>query len=277
MKKILLIISCFYLTITYGQDLSVMTYNLRLDVASDSVNAWINRKEFLLSQIKFYEPDIFGTQEGLPNQISYIDDSLKNYSFIGQGREGENKGEYSAIFYNTKKLKLLEHYNFWLSQTPNKVSKGWDAAYIRICTYGLFKDIKTKKMFWVFNTHLDNEGEVARNEGITLILQKINKVNTKNYSVILMGDFNDTPESKLITNLKSHMIDSKEISKTKPFGPDGTFNGFKFCEPVINRIDYIFVSKNQKTDILKYAVLTDSKDLKYPSDHFPVFVKLQLE
>ncbi|GGK27810.1 endonuclease [Yeosuana aromativorans] len=254
-----------------------MTYNLRLDVASDGENAWNNRKDFLVSQIKFYEPDIFGTQEGLPHQISYMEDTLKNYSFIGQGREGNNKGEYSAIFYNTDKFELLAHHTFWLSETPDSVSKGWDAAYIRICTYGLFKDKKSRKKFWMFNTHLDNQGEKARNMGMTLILNRINELNTKKYPVILTGDFNDTPESRLIVNLKKNMIFTKEVSKTEPFGSYGTFNGFKFCEPIINQIDYIFISEPQKLKVLKYGVLTDSKDMRYPSDHFPVYVKLQFE
>jgi len=277
MKKILFVISCFFLTISYAQNLAVMTYNLRLDVASDGENAWPNRKEFLVSQIKFYEPDIFGTQEGLPHQIKYINDTLKNYSFIGQGREGNSKGEYSALFYNINKFKLLAHNTFWLSETPEKVSKGWDAAYIRICTYGLFVDMKTDKKFWVFNTHLDNEGEEARNKGLNLILKKIDEVNTQNFPVILTGDFNDSPESKLITNLKNKMTDTREVSKTKPFGSFGTFNGFKFCEPVTRKIDYIFISDTKRLQVLKYGVLTDSKNLKYPSDHFPVYVKLQFQ
>ena len=275
MTKILFILSCFVLSKTYGQNLSVMTYNLRLDVVSDGENSWTNRKEFLVSQIKFYEPDIFGTQEGLPYQIEYINNSLKSYSFIGQGRDGDNNGEYSAIFYNTDKFELLAKKTFWLSETPKYVSKGWDAAYIRICTYGLFKDKKTKKKFWMFNTHLDNQSEEARNNGMDLILNKIKELNTKNYPLILTGDFNDIPESKLIKSLKKNMIDAREVSQTNPFGSYGTFNGFKFCEPVLNRIDYIFISKPQKFNVLHYSVLTDSKDMKFPSDHFPVLVKLK--
>lgn len=277
MTRTLFIMSCLALTITYGQNFSVMTYNLRLDVASDGENVWSQRKDFLVAQIKFYEPDIFGTQEGLPHQLTYINDNLENYSFIGQGRDGFNKGEYSAIFYNTNKFELVEHHTFWLSETPHKVSKGWDAAYIRICTYGLFKHKKSKENIWVFNTHLDNQGEEARNNGVILILNTIKGVNTKKYPVLLTGDFNDLPESKLIKNLKKSMIDSREVSTTEPFGSFGTFNGFKYCEPVVNRIDYIFISKPQKINVLQYGVLTDSKDMKYPSDHFPVFVKLQFK
>lgn len=278
MKSFFLLLSTFlFAATTYGQDLSVMTYNLRLDVASDGENAWPNRKEFLVSQIKFYEPGIFGTQEGLPHQISYINDQLQNYEVIGEGREGGNKGEYSAIFYNAKEFELLKQGTFWLSETPGKVSKGWDAAYIRICTFGLFKNNKTKKIFWVFNSHLDNKGEDARNKGMGLILNKIEKANSKNYPILLMGDFNSTPESKLITHLKTKMNDASEVSQESPYGPVGTFNGFKFCEPVENRIDYIFLSNDDKINVKKYAVLTDSRDMKYPSDHFPVFAELLIK
>ena len=253
-----------------------MTYNLRLDVASDGENAWPNRKNEVTALLKFYQPDIFGTQEGLPHQVNFIKDQLKDYNLIGQGREGGNKGEYSALFYNSKKYDLLSHNTFWLSETPDKVSKGWDAAYLRVCSYGLFKDKKTKQKFWVFNTHLDNEGEEARNKGMELILKKINELNTKNYPVILTGDFNDAPNSKLITFLKSKMIDTQDVSQVT-YGSYGTFNGFKFCEPSTLHIDYIFISDSKKIKVNKYAVLTDSYDLKYPSDHFPVLTELQFK
>ena len=275
MKSFSLLLSIFFFATTYGQDLSVMTYNLRLDVASDGENAWPNRKEFLVSQIKFYEPGILGTQEGLPHQISFINAQLQSYEVFGEGRDGGNKGEYSAIFYNTEKHELINHGTFWLSDTPDKVSKGWDAAYIRICTYGLFKDKKTKRKFWVFNTHLDNKGEEARNKGMALIQNKISEVNKNHdYPVVLMGDFNSAPDSKLITHLKTHMIDTRDVSQESPYGSFGTFNGFNFCEPVTNRIDYIFISDGEKVKVTKYAVLTGSKDMKYPSDHFPVFAEL---
>jgi endonuclease/exonuclease/phosphatase family metal-dependent hydrolase len=262
---------------TTSYKLDVMTYNIRLDVASDGENAWASRKDFLSSQVLFYSPDILGIQEARPNQMTDLKDALKDYKAIGIGRDGDNLGEYSAIFYNSKKISVELENTFWLSETPNKVSKGWDAAYPRICTYGLFTDKKTKKKFWVFNTHLDNVGEQARNNGINLVVQKINEVNTKKFPVILTGDFNETPENSLIINLKKKMLDTREVSITDPFGSYGTFNGFLFCEPVINQIDYIFISKSPKISVLKYGVLTDSKNLKYPSDHFPVLVELQFD
>lgn len=259
-----------------SHNLSIMTYNIRLDVESDGENAWLNRKGFLSSQVQFFSPDIMGVQEARPNQMVDLKKALKDYKTVGIGRDGEDKGEYSAIFYNSKKLKVENENTFWLSETPNEISKGWDAAYPRICTYGLFtllnNNNNNNNKFWVFNTHLDHVGHDAQLQGIQLILKRIETLNLDNFSVVLMGDFNVEPDSELITNLKQTMHDSKYLAKIT-FGSNGTFNGFKFEEPVTRRIDYIMVSKSN-IEVEKYGVLSSSIDLKYPSDHFPVFVNL---
>ncbi len=276
MKKlsfsILLIIFCNGLF--FAQDLKLITYNIRLDLESDGENKWQNRKEFLCSQLGFYDPDIFGIQEALPNQVTDITSALPKYSYVGIGRDGEGRGESSNIFFKKERFELLTENTFWLSETPEIISKGWDAALNRICTYALLKDRKTKQSFWVFNTHLDHQGELARTKGIELILSKIKALNTQNDPVFLLGDFNSEPTAERIINLKKWMIDSHDISKQKPFGPSGTFNAFKHNEAVVRRIDYIFLSKDNSFTVNKYAVLSDSKDLKYPSDHLPVYVEL---
>lgn len=252
-----------------------MTYNIRLDIASDGENAWPNRKVYWASQVAFYEPDIFGIQEALPHQVTDIQTLLPNYNYIGIGRDGEGRGESSNIFYQKNRFQVLQQNTFWLSDTPDKISKGWDAALNRVCTYGLFKDRKTKQTFWVFNTHLDHIGELARTNSILLILSKIKALNTKNYPVFFMGDFNTEPNEERIINLKKEMNDSQDIAKTKPFGPTGTFNAFQHQEAVTKRIDYIFLSKDNPFTVEKYAILSDSKDLKYPSDHLPVYIELK--
>ncbi len=255
--------------------LSLMSYNIRLALASDGENSWENRKEFLTGQLKFYEPAIFGLQEAVPDQVKYISEALSNYSHIGIGRDGENQGEATSVFYNKDRFILKESSTFWLSETPNVSSMGWDAAYKRVCTYGLFKDKKTKKYFWIFNTHLDNVSEKARTNGVDLILKKISSLNTKNYPVFFMGDFNAEPESPLITSLRAKMQDSRLISKNPPFGPEGSFSNFKHQDSVTRLIDYIFVSPQAKLEVEKYALLSDSKNLKYPSDHFPVYIEVR--
>ena len=260
-----------------GQNLKIMTYNLRYDNPNDGENKWDLRKRILSQQILFYSPDIFGTQEGKLHQLQYLDSTLIEYNFIGIGRDNsQNQGEFSAIFYNKNKFKVINQSTFWLSETPDKVSKGWDANLERICTYALFEDIKTRKKFYVFNTHFDHIGEIARTNSATLIIQQINAINTKNYPVVLTGDFNSEPDSKAYHYISTKLNDSKNISKTPPFGPDGTFNNFEFHKPVNLLIDYIFTSKNN-IEVLKYAVLSDSENCRYPSDHLPVFAELLIK
>lgn len=253
-----------------------MTYNIRLDVAVDGENDWNRRREFFTSQIRFYEPDIWGVQESTPNQMNDLNKLLPEYSHIGIGRDGVGQGEASAIFFKQDRFKVSNEETFWLSGTPDKVSKGWDASYIRICTYGLFKDLKTKKTFWVFNTHLDNNGVVARARGVEMILEKINEVNKKKNPVIFMGDFNAEPNSELLVNLRKSMTDSREASEQKPFGPAGSFNGFQYNEPATHLIDYIFVDNSRRLRIKKYAILSESVNSRFPSDHFPVLIEIEI-
>lgn len=277
MKKIFLmalLISAAQITV--AQTLRVMTYNIRLNNPADGENAWPHRKDFLVNQIRFHEPDIFGIQEGKPEQVQYLDQELQDYEYFGIGRD-EGKGEHSAIYYKKERFKVADSNTFWLSETPEKTSKGWDAAFPRVCTYGLFFDRESKNRFWVFNTHLDHRGEIARKESIKIILSWITRLNHKNYPVVLTGDFNVPPNSEVIRLAKADFEDSKDLSANPAFGPKGTFNGFKFEQPTGGRIDYIFIKKPVKWEISKYAVLSDSQDNKYPSDHFPVFVEIDLK
>jgi endonuclease/exonuclease/phosphatase family metal-dependent hydrolase len=138
----------------------------------------------------------------------------------------------------------------------------------------LFKELKTKQIFWVFNTHLDHIGVQAKTNGIKLILSKIKELNEKKYPVVFMGDLNSEPASEVIAILKQEMKDTRNLSEVKAFGPSGTFNGFKHNEPVTHLLDYIFISDERKLKVKKFAVLSDSKDLKYPSDHLPVYIEL---
>jgi len=252
-----------------------MTYNIKLDYPKEGDNSWKNRKTFMTNQIKFYEPYVMGVQEALPNQMKDLEDMLPDYNFIGVGRDdGKNKGEYSAIFYNSSKLEVKDNGTFWLSENPDKVGMGWDAVCNRVCTYGLFRDKETQELFWVFNTHFDHVGKIARMKSVDLILNKIKEFNSQNYPVVLMGDFNLEPDTENIKKIAEVLADSRKVSKLT-FGPEGTWNGFNFEKPVTRRIDYIFVS-DENISVIKYAVLSDSWDAKYPSDHLPVIAELEL-
>ncbi len=270
-----LFLLCFAISsLAFAQDFSIMSYNIKLDYPKEGKNSWTNRKPFMVNQIKFYEPDILGVQEAMPNQMKDMDSLLVNYSFVGVGRDdGKDEGEYSAIFYKTEKFKVLKSDTFWLSQTPEKVSMGWDAVCNRVCTYALLEDKVSGKTFWVFNTHFDHVGKEARKNSAMLIIEKIKELNTENYPVALTGDFNMEPAHGSITHIKKTLKDSKEIAKLT-FGPEGTFNGFYFDKPVARRIDYAFVSDN--IEVTKYAVLSDNWNLQYPSDHLPVFIEIKL-
>ena len=275
MKKNLLTCTLIALSfLTSAQELSLMTYNIRYATVNDGENQWEKRKEYVSEQLLFYAPDIFGIQEGLADQVGYLDESLVTYAFVGVGRDdGKSRGEYCAIFYNKDKFQLLGQHTFWLSETPGKVSKGWDAAYERICTYAFFMDKITGNNFWVFNTHFDHIGEVAREKSVKLIVETIKEVNKDEFPVFILGDFNLNEKSKAIQYLSSHYNDARKVSTGKPFGPLGTFTGFEFHEPVKDRIDYIFCSK-ELISVKKYGVLTDSKEARYPSDHFPVIIQV---
>ncbi|AWG27136.1 endonuclease/exonuclease/phosphatase family protein [Flavobacterium kingsejongi] len=276
MKKIIVIavLLCSGLYTVTAQTTRLMSYNLRLDVKSDGENQWSLRKDKLVGLLKFYSPDFVGVQEALPHQMHYIDSSLVTYGYIGKGRDdGKEQGEFSAIFYNKDKFKLLDNATFWLSEHPDQVSMGWDAAYKRVCTYGLFQDKATNKKFYVFNTHFDHVGDVARIKSAQLIIEKIKAINTQNLPFFLSGDFNLESDSAPIQYIASQLNDSKAVAELV-YGPAGTFNNFEFTKPVTMRIDYIFTSKKGIT-VKKYAVLSNSDQCKYPSDHFPVLIDVE--
>jgi len=274
MKYILILV----LTVSsfgFAQDFSVMSYNIKLDYPIEGENSWTNRKPFFTNQIKFYEPDVLGVQEAMPNQMKDIDSLLVDYSFVGVGRDdGKDQGEYSAIFYKKEKFTVVKSNTFWLSQTPEKVGMGWDAVCNRVCTYVLLKDNVSGKQFWVFNTHFDHVGKEARKNSATLIIKKIKELNIDNYPVILTGDFNMEPSHESIKHIKTELKDSKEVAEVT-FGPEGTYNGFHFDRPVTRRIDYAFVSDG--LEVKKYAVLSDNWNLHYPSDHLPVYIEFKLK
>jgi endonuclease/exonuclease/phosphatase family metal-dependent hydrolase len=261
--------------------LNVMTFNIRLNTASDSANAWPHRKHFASSQIAFHEADIVGLQEAFIGQIQDLQTDLPGYAFVGKGRDdGQTKGEYSAILYNTARLELIATQTFWMSLTPNTAgSKGWDAAYPRIITWAKFKDKKTKQIFYAFNTHFDHMGQEARRESAKLVLRAVDSIAGKT-AAIITGDFNAKPGDepiKVITDAQNpvHLLDTKALSKTGHYGPDGTFNAFQSKEIANEPIDYIFLNKPQV--VLKHATLSQSWQGRFSSDHFPVFAQIELQ
>ncbi len=252
----------------------VMTYNIRLNVQSDGENWWENRKDKVAALMNYYEADFIGAQEVQFEQLVYLRSALPDYSSIGVGRDdGKEQGEFSCILFNQTKYKPVAQGTFWLSQTPDKVSMGWNAVCNRVCTYGLFEHIKTKKKLWVFNTHFDHVGDTARMESAKLIMERIKELTAKqNYPVVFTGDFNSQPTDAPVQYISQHLNNARMISTMPSYGPVATWNAFKFHEVPKGWIDHVFVSKT--ISVQKYAVITDSYDKKYPSDHFPVLVHL---
>ena len=251
----------------HEQALRVMTYNVRLDLASDGDDAWPHRREFLASQIEFTAPDILGTQEGTPGQIDWLDARLTDYARIGEGREGGHRGEYSAIYYDRHRFAVRESGTFWLSETPDTVSVGWDAALPRIVTWGRFADRRGGRDFYAFNTHFDHEGTTARMNSAALLLRMIDSLNADRLPFVLTGDFNLEPESAPLRLLADSLTDTYAHAPVR-LGPAGTFTGFAYDQPAVRRIDYVFAGPGVET--IKSATLTDARDGHYPSDHFPV-------
>ncbi|HEY3371678.1 MAG TPA: endonuclease/exonuclease/phosphatase family protein [Prolixibacteraceae bacterium] len=276
MKRIIFVVFLFACNLAMAQNLRIITYNIRLNIASDGINAWPNRSSQVAALLDFHQAEIFGLQEALYDQIEDLQAQLPNMTWVGVGRDdGKKAGEFSPLFYNSEKFKALKKGWFWLSETPEKPGLGWDAACNRICTWLVLKDNKSGGKFMVFNTHFDHIGNKARTESAKLILQKIKELNTDKLPVILMGDFNLTPDKEPIAVITSVLKDSRAITKKAPYGPEGTFNSFKFDAPMKDRIDYVFV--NDQIEVKRYGVLTDSKDQRFPSDHQPVLVVLELK
>ena len=253
---------------------SMMSYNIRYDNNWDVKNSWSIRKKKVIQIFGQYEPSIMGVQEGLLNQVQYIDSCLANYDYVGVGREdGKERGEFCVIYFDTTRYVVSKHSTFWLSETPDTISVGWDAALERICTYGLFKDKKTADEFWVFNTHFDHMGSRARERSSRLILDRINEVNHRSLPVILMGDFNSEPDSPPINKIRTEMSDALQISLEKLQGPMGTFNGFDPDLPIERRIDYVFT---RDVKVLSYIHVNDRmNNNRHISDHLPVMIKIQ--
>lgn len=250
--------------------LRVATFNLRMDTPSDGDNSWSHRKDLVNDVIRFYDFDIFGTQEGFTHQLNDIL-RLGTYRFIGVGRDdGKEAGEHSAIFYRTDRFKVLDQGNFWLSEHPEKPGLGWDATCCnRICSWGKFEDLKSGKQFFFFNVHYDYEGVVARPESSRLMLAKIKSIAGGN-PVFLTGDFNAIPteEPILILDRSGFLSDSYKITEEPPFGPVCTYHGYDSAARTDERLDYIWVTEGMRID--RYGVLTDTRYGKTPSDHFPV-------
>lgn len=287
MKRILLLFLPF-LAASCGQvkqqapasePINVMSFNIRYDNPEDSLDNWKFRKDRAANAIRFYNVDILGTQEVLHNQLEDLKQRLPEYDVIGVGREdGKEKGEYSALWYKKDRFTLIDSGYFWLSETPEVAgSKGWDGACERIASWAKLKDKVTGKEVFALNTHLDHVGVVARREGISLMLDKVNQL-SDGLPVIVTGDFNSEPESDVIKHVTDptnpeHLTDTREASPIV-YGPSWSFHDFgKIPYKYRSLIDYVFVRNGFK--VVRYGVLAETENESFLSDHAPVLVTVE--
>jgi len=278
MKKIFLgIVALLFVgNISFAQqkeELTVATFNIRYDNPGDAPDTWSNRLPVISSLIQFHEFDAFGIQEGLSHQVLQLDSALVDFTYLGVGRDdGKTAGEYSAIFYRPSKFEVLDSGTFWLSENTSKPNKGWDAALPRICTWAKMKSKASGKEFFFFNTHFDHKGVEAREKSASLILGQIEKI-AGDSEVILTGDFNVDQDSAPYAELSNAPgIKDAYLNADLVYANNGTFNQFNTDLETDKRIDHIFL-KGDFT-IYKYGILTDTYHGHFPSDHFPVMVKV---
>lgn len=253
------------------KELKVMSYNIRLGVGKDGTNSWQYRAPATIAMLEAQKPDVFGVQEAYGFQIAFIEEYCKNFKSVGVGREdGKKKGEYMSIFWNKKTVSLLKWGTFWLSETPEKPSMGWDANCIRTATWALMKDKKTGKKFYFVNTHLDHKGAEAQKNGLKLIVDRIASINPQGYPMVLTGDFNIKPNNPALTDLDKIMHSTRKIaSKTDS---RNTFNGWSVKETDMI-IDYIYVSGFSECP--EYRTVTEKYvERPFVSDHYPVVSRL---
>lgn len=255
--------------------INVASFNLRMNTPQDGPNAWPARKEMVKALIRHHGFDIVGTQEGLPEQIAELA-TMEEFDHVGVGRDdGKQAGEHSAIFYRKRRFALLDKGDFWLSETPNRPSLGWDATCCnRIVSWARLREREHGRIFYVFSAHFDHEGVVARRASADLLLRKIAEI-SRGEAAICVGDFNSTPDTPQMQAMAHSMRDAYRVSQTPPYGPVGTFNGFRFDAPMQDRIDYVFVDRH--FDVLGYAALSDSLQGRYPSDHHPVVARIRFK
>lgn len=255
--------------------ISVMAFNVRYDNPDDGPSAWPHRSGRVASVME--QASIVGVQEALHHQVMDLEGRLEGYGWIGVGRnDGIDQGEYAPIFYRSDMFDMLDSGTFWLSETPDVPgSRSWDAAITRIATWGLFRIKASGDSMWVFNTHFDHRGQVAREHSAELLMERIEKM-VGSGRVVVTGDFNASPDTPVYATMTSGMlIDTRPMSKATPTGPEGTFSGFVIRDELPGRrIDYVFVSA--PFDVLTYEAVVDVSDGRYVSDHLPVHVTLRL-
>lgn len=252
--------------------LTVMTFNVRLPVASDGLNAWEHRAPLFARTVAAADPDIMSTQELFQRQGDDIVRALPRYRWFGRDRRGSHGDEHMGIFYRPDRLTLLDHGDFWLSDTPDvPASITWGHPLPRMVNWGRFQT-RDGRRFVALDTHFPyrKEDESAREKAAALIVARLPAI-AKNDPVVLLGDFNTTPATHTHAILTAALKDARETVAT-PRGPAETFHDFTGKPD--RRIDWILTRGLRVQDV---ATVTQHEGALYPSDHFPVLAKLRFD
>lgn len=245
--------------------LKVMSFNVRNAKAADGDNAWELRRSATIAMLDEVQPDVFGLQEAYPEQEEYITSERPKYVAYGIGRNDGIEGERMSVVYNTETLQMLECGTWWLSETPDIPSVGWDAKYPRTATWALLKDLRCGREFYLVNTHLDHRGVLARRYGLAMVMDLIRQMNSDT-PLILMGDFNVEPGDECLSDVEARMCNARSSAKVTEDTP--SFNGFKESEGH-KTIDYIYYKGFSGAESFK--VLNQPFDGKpFISDHYPI-------
>ncbi|TFH34618.1 MAG: endonuclease/exonuclease/phosphatase family protein [Bacteroidia bacterium] len=254
--------------------IKVVSFNIRYDNPSDGINAWSERKEMVAGFIRNENPDLFGLQEALWHQYTFIDSSLDGYGSVATGRDdGLKGGEMTPIFYRRELFNLEESGTFWLSDTPGVPgSRGWGAALPRIVTWACLRKQKDGDRLYYFNTHFSHMSDSARIMSSKVLRKEVARIAGES-PFIITGDFNMVPDSRAYAELvELPVIDSYYVEGVVNEGAEYTFNGFS-DNPGSRRIDYIFVKTGLEP--VGYTTRVVIHDKVFISDHWPVIVTLK--
>lgn len=255
-----------------------MTFNLRYAHTTPQ-NLWADRRPVVRELLERWAPDIVGTQEGLYSQLTDLVADLPAYAWIGLGRDGGSRGELMAIFFRRDRFAPLEYDHFWLSDTPDRVgSRTWGNRFSRMVTWIRFRDRRTGCQLYVVNTHFDHEAAEARKRSAELLLERVRELNPA-LPIVLLGDFNAAagadPVYDRLTGGDAFADTWRAAHRAEPLF--GTFHDFRGTRAAAGepRIDWILTRgavTTRSTEIITFA-----RDDQYPSDHFPVLARVELD
>ncbi len=267
MKKILFLLAAVLAPLWASAQISVMSYNIRYGTAGDGTNSWRYRAGAVLEMIEDQAPDVIGMQEALLDQLQLLGEFGKGYAWVGVGRDdGRKAGEIMAIFYNKKRIAVQKWGTFWLSETPDKPSLGWDAACRRTATWAILKDKKSGRKFLMVNTHLDHIGQQAREKGAALILEKIAALNKQGIPVVLTGDMNSVSADPALQGFEATLLNTRAHAVSADQG--GTFHDWgKIRNP--DPIDHIYY-RGFSTCTRLEVVRKTYDGRAFVSDHYPI-------